>query len=83
MQLKRLKVSGCLNEDGSIDFAASLVAFTLDDERKDMTRITRLLDKKVRISLMSFYVFFGIICEQPLKFVVFYEFVELSIDASV
>lgn len=46
MQLNRLKVSGCLNEDGSMDFAASLAAFTMDDERRGATKITRLLDKK-------------------------------------
>ncbi|CAD27608.1 Vacuolar protein sorting-associated protein 13 [Caenorhabditis elegans] len=46
LRLKNVKTSGKIGEDNSIVFAMSLDAFTMDDERKEKTKISKLMDKK-------------------------------------
>ncbi|WKX92088.1 hypothetical protein Q1695_010264 [Nippostrongylus brasiliensis] len=46
MRLVGLKLSGSIKEDNSMSVAISLNAFTMSDERKNHTKIHRLLDKK-------------------------------------
>ncbi|UMM13276.1 hypothetical protein L5515_001638 [Caenorhabditis briggsae] len=46
LRLNNVKTSGKIGEDNSIVFAMSLDAFTMDDERKEKTKISKLMDKK-------------------------------------
>ncbi|EFP12519.1 hypothetical protein CRE_29770 [Caenorhabditis remanei] len=46
LRLNNVKTSGKIGEDNSIIFAMSLDAFTMDDERKEKTKISKLMDKK-------------------------------------
>ncbi|CAI5438459.1 unnamed protein product [Caenorhabditis angaria] len=46
LRLNNVKMSGKIAEDNAIVFAMSLDAFTMDDERKGKTKISKLMDKK-------------------------------------
>ncbi|CAI2320935.1 unnamed protein product [Caenorhabditis sp. 36 PRJEB53466] len=46
LRLNNVKTSGKIGEDNSLVFAMSLDAFTMDDERKERTKIAKLMDKK-------------------------------------
>lgn len=46
LRLSNVKTSGKIGEDNSLVFAMSLDAFTMDDERKAKTKISKLMDKK-------------------------------------
>ena len=46
MRLHDLKLSGLIKEDNALDVSMSLNSFTMDDERKNVTKIHRLMDKK-------------------------------------
>uniref|UniRef100_A0A0K0FDI7 Vacuolar protein sorting-associated protein 13A (inferred by orthology to a human protein) n=1 Tax=Strongyloides venezuelensis TaxID=75913 RepID=A0A0K0FDI7_STRVS len=47
MSIHGTKLSGLINEDGSMAAEIIIKSFTMNDERKDATKIKRLLDKKV------------------------------------
>ncbi|VDK51508.1 unnamed protein product [Gongylonema pulchrum] len=55
MRLKKLKLSGSMTENGDMDVAVSLGVFIMDDERRERTRVRRLLDKKVMMHLIVFF----------------------------
>ena len=46
MRLQDLKLSGLIKEDETLDVSMSLTSFTMDDERRNSTKIHRLMDKK-------------------------------------
>ncbi|CAB3407867.1 unnamed protein product [Caenorhabditis bovis] len=46
MRLNNVKMSGKIAEDNAIVFAMSLDEFTMNDERKEKTKISKLMDKK-------------------------------------
>uniref|UniRef100_A0A8R1EAV7 VPS13-like middle region domain-containing protein n=1 Tax=Caenorhabditis japonica TaxID=281687 RepID=A0A8R1EAV7_CAEJA len=46
LRLNNVKTSGKIGEDNSLVFAMSLDAFTMQDERKEKTKISNLMDKK-------------------------------------
>ncbi|CAD6186300.1 unnamed protein product [Caenorhabditis auriculariae] len=46
LQLQNLKLSGKIGEDNAQTIAISLDAFTMNDERKDKTKVQHLMDKK-------------------------------------
>ncbi|VDN40063.1 unnamed protein product [Gongylonema pulchrum] len=54
MRLKKLKLSGSMTENGDMDVAVSLGVFIMDDERRERTRVRRLLDKKTFIEYVRY-----------------------------